>query len=63
MSSAENLAQPADSRLSLDELARRQGVHPIASVAELVRDDVFESDEEVDEFIAFTYAMRHADPA
>ena len=63
MSSAENLAQPAGGRLSLDELARRQGVRPITSVAELVRDDVFESDEEVDEFIAFTYAMRHADPA
>jgi hypothetical protein len=60
---AEQTASGRRERLSLDELARVQGVRPITSVAELVRDDVFESDEEVDEFIAFTYAMRHADPA
>ena len=56
-------SEPTEGRLSLDELARRQGVHPIASVDELVRWDVFESDEEVDEFIAFTYATRRAGTA
>ena len=60
---AEQPASGRRQRLSLDDLARIQGVGPITSVAELVRDDVFESDEEVDEFIAFTYAMRHAHPA
>jgi hypothetical protein len=41
------------------ELARRQGVGPVASVNELVRPDVFESDEELDNFLADLYASRH----
>jgi hypothetical protein len=47
----------------VEELARRQGVRPIASVEELARDDVFESDTEIDEFIEFVHALRHADLA
>jgi hypothetical protein len=62
-SNADHLPEPAGARLSLDELARQQGVRPIKSVADLVRYDVFESDDEVDEFIAFTYAQRRADIA
>ena len=42
------------------ELARRQGVHPVESVNELARPDLFESDEELDEFLADLYASRHA---
>jgi hypothetical protein len=41
------------------ELARRQGVRPIESVAELARPDLFESDEELDEFISFLHTSRH----
>jgi hypothetical protein len=41
------------------ELARRQGVRPIKSVDELARPDLFESDEELDEFLAMVYADRH----
>lgn len=41
------------------ELARRQGVHPIESVDELARPDLFESDEELGEFLAMVYADRH----
>jgi hypothetical protein len=41
------------------ELVRRQGVRPIASVDELVYPDAFESDEELDEFLADLYASRH----
>jgi hypothetical protein len=41
------------------ELARRQGVRPIESVDELARPDLFESDEELDEFLAMVYADRH----
>ena len=55
--------EPADARLTLDELARQQGVRPTKNVSELACYDAFESDEEVDEFIAFTYAMRRADIA
>jgi hypothetical protein len=41
------------------ELARRQGVGPVASVDELARPDLFESDEELADFLADLYAARH----
>lgn len=41
----------------LDEQARRKGVRPIASVDEL-RADLFDSDEELDEFLADLEAFR-----
>ena len=43
----------------VEELLRRQGVRPIESVDELARPDLFESDEELDEFLAMVYADRH----
>jgi hypothetical protein len=47
----------------LDQLiARTPGAHPIRSVDEL-RSDAFESDEELDEFLAFVTESRHADLA
>jgi len=57
---AEPLRPRPGARLSLDELARCQGVHPITSVDELAC-DVFATDEELDEFLAHTYAARRAD--
>ncbi len=42
----------------LDEQARRKGVRPIASADDL-RADVFESDEELDEFLADLEKFRH----
>lgn len=42
------------------ELARRQGVEPVASVDDLARPDLFESDEELEDFLADLYAARHA---
>ena len=44
----------------LDEQARRKGVRPISSVDEL-RAEVFESDEELDEFLADLDKSRHQD--
>jgi hypothetical protein len=41
------------------ELARRQGVRPIESVDELARPDLFESDEELADFLSDLYAARH----
>ena len=41
------------------ELARRQGIGPTASVDELARPDLFESDEELADFLADLYAARH----
>jgi hypothetical protein len=41
------------------ELVRSQGIRPIESVDELVRPGAFESDEELDEFLADLYTSRH----
>jgi hypothetical protein len=49
--------------VSVEELARRQGVVPIVSADELARLDTFESDEELDEFLADLYESRRADAA
>lgn len=46
----------------MDELARLQGVEPVASVDDIVR-DVFESGEERDEFLAHVAAWRRTDLA
>ena len=63
-SSAEFPRQAADDDLvPLEELIRQTpGAHPIASIDEL-RCDAFETDEEIDEFLAFVTASRHADLA
>ncbi len=42
------------------ELAHRQGVSPAASLDDLARPDLFESEEELDEFLAMVYADRHS---
>ncbi len=47
-------------RALLDELAERRDIHPVKSMDELAC-DVFDTDEELDEFLASTYAARHAD--
>lgn len=47
-------------RESLDEQVRRRGIRPVTSVEEMARDDIFETDEELDEFLAHVYAERHA---
>ncbi|WP_425834261.1 hypothetical protein [Streptomyces fractus] len=49
-------------RLSVEELLAAKNVQPIRSLDDL-RADTFESDEEVEEFIAFIYAERHRDLA
>jgi hypothetical protein len=63
---AEHLGHPeqADAEsLTLEELARRRGVKPVTSLEEMARPDRFESDEELEEFLAFTAAKRRADLA
>jgi hypothetical protein len=46
-----------------EELLRRQGIRPIKSVDELACPDLFESDDELDEFISFIHASRHTGQA
>jgi len=52
-----------DEELSLDELARRQGVRPVRDVHDMARPNLFESDEELEEFLAHVAASRRADLA
>jgi hypothetical protein len=52
-----------DDLIPLQELiGRTPGAHPIRSVDEL-RSDAFETDEELDEFVAFVAESRQADLA
>jgi hypothetical protein len=46
-----------------EEQIRQQGIQPIASVDELAFPGVWESDEELDEFLADLYASRRANIA
>jgi hypothetical protein len=48
---------------SIDEQARRKGVRPVQSADDLAQDGVFDTDEELDAFIAHVYASRRADLA
>ena len=47
-------------RAALEEQVRSRGLRPVVSVENMAREDVFESDEELDEFLAHVYAERHA---
>ncbi len=53
---------PVRKKTSIEELIRAKQARPIRSVDELAA-ETFESDEVLDEFLAFTYAERHADIA
>lgn len=52
---------PADRPVSLDELFR--DVPPLQSAEDLACDGVFDTDEELDEFLTYTYAERRANLA
>jgi hypothetical protein len=54
---------PAERQATLDEIFRAKGAKPTRSADDLACDDLFESNEELDEFIAYTYAARRADLA
>lgn len=63
-SNAEHLPEPGTAEhVPVEELLRRQGVRPIGSVDELACPDLFESDDDLDEFIAFVRASRNAELA
>lgn len=53
---------PARPRLSVDELLAAKNTQPIRSVEDLAA-DTFESDQELEEFLAFTDAERHREIA
>ena len=60
---AQGVMLPSSRRESLDEQVRRRGLKPIRSVEDLACEGVFESDEELDAFLSYTYAARRTDLA
>ena len=44
---------------SVEELAQRKGIDHIKTIEELAYEGVFDSDEEVEEFLAFVTEQRH----
>jgi hypothetical protein len=48
---------------SVEEQIRRRGIKPIESVEDMACYDIFETDEELDEFLAYVYAERRANLA
>lgn len=61
MSSTPGRSQLADDDdVSVEELARRQGVEPVASLTDLAEPDLWESDEEYEAFLTDLYASRRA---
>ena len=53
-------AHEPDGPVPVEELVRQQGVPAVRTVKDLVANDVFDSDEELDEFLAFVTEQRHA---
>lgn len=63
-SSAEHTPAPhVAPHVQAEEQVRQQGIQPIASVDELAFPGAWESDEELDEFLADLYASRRANIA
>lgn len=66
MVSSSGAGRPADvpvrPRLSAAQLLAAKNSRPLRSLDELAA-DTFESDQELEEFLAFTYAERHRDLA
>jgi hypothetical protein len=64
-SGTEHVSRPPIGRRheSLDEQVRRRGLRPIKSAEDLACEGIFDTDEELDEFLAFTYAARRSDLA
>lgn len=52
---------PDATHVQAEELVRRQDACAVRSVADMARPDLFETDQELDEFLAEVYAARRAD--
>lgn len=54
---------PRAGLVPLEELARGKNVRPITSADDLAADGIFETDQELDEFLAHVARQRHTDLA
>jgi hypothetical protein len=62
--STDYLGHPEPRRpLSVEQLARRQGVATVTTVEDLACDEIFETDEELTEFLTFVREQRNANLA
>jgi hypothetical protein len=50
----------AAGEVPVEDLARRQGVRPVASVDDMARPGLFDSDQDWEEFLADLYASRRS---
>ena len=53
----------AERQATPDELFRAKDAQPVRSADDLACDGIFETDQELEEFLAYTYAARRADLA
>ncbi|HEV2258463.1 MAG TPA: hypothetical protein VGS06_35530 [Streptosporangiaceae bacterium] len=58
-----HVTSQAERQATLDELFRAKNAQPVGSADDLACDGMFETDEELEEFLAYTYAARRADLA
>ena len=58
-----HVTSQAERQATLDELFRAKDAQPVRSADDLACDGIFETDEELEEFLAYTYAARRADLA
>jgi len=54
---------PIDADVPVEELARQQGVQPVSSLDELAQPELWESEQEFEDFLADLYASRRSNIA
>ena len=54
---------PVEDDEPVEKLARRQGVQPVKSLDELAQPDLWESEQEFDDFLTDLYTSRRSDVA
>jgi hypothetical protein len=54
---------PADDDVPIEELARQQGVGPVTSLDELAQPELWETEQEYEDFLSDLYASRRSDVA
>jgi hypothetical protein len=56
-----HLGSVEERQATLDEIFQAKNAQPIQSADDLACDGIFDTDEELDEFLAYTYAARRTE--